>query len=54
MNENRNCPCKKLECERHGDCAACKEHHRSVKKKVIPECERLKLKEEKENSKRQK
>ncbi len=36
---NRNCPCKKLKCPRHGDCAACKQHH-ATHKKYPPYCER--------------
>ena len=25
--KNENCPCKRINCKRHGDCVACKEHH---------------------------
>lgn len=26
MSDN-NCPCKRVNCERHGNCAECKAHH---------------------------
>lgn len=32
------CPCKRVKCERHGDCAACTEHHST--KKHPPYCKR--------------
>ena len=38
-NESRACPCKKLKCVRHGDCAACRLHHLEHKK-TPPYCER--------------
>ena len=42
MQEARHdCPCKKLTCPRHGDCAACRLHHASHKK-YPPICEREK------------
>jgi hypothetical protein len=37
--EQRPCPCKRLKCERHGDCAACRQYHREHKK-YPPYCER--------------
>ena len=40
-----NCPCKRVQCERHGHCTECREHH-LLKKKYLPACERLKAKEE--------
>jgi hypothetical protein len=43
---NENCPCKRTECERHGNCTACREHHSSLKGKSLTYCERLKEKEE--------
>jgi hypothetical protein len=48
MNESneQNCPCKRIKCERHGNCAACKEHH-YTKKKYLPACERIKAKAQK-------
>ena len=36
--ENRECPCKKRKCPRHGDCAACREHHAQTGRCVA--CER--------------
>ena len=29
MEKERECPCIKTDCERHGDCVACSEHHAS-------------------------
>ncbi|MDD3336885.1 MAG: GNAT family N-acetyltransferase [Eubacteriales bacterium] len=34
-----DCPCTRSRCQRHGDCAACREHHKSKKNTVA--CERL-------------
>lgn len=39
-----NCPCKR-ECERHGDCNACKEHHHASKRYPLSTCERIKARE---------
>lgn len=39
----KDCPCKRIKCERHGQCEACREHH-MLKKKTLPYCERLKEK----------
>mgnify|MGYP005608278975 FL=1 len=50
--ENETCPCKRVKCERHGDCAACKEHH-SSQKKCPTACERAARKEERKNLKTQ-
>ncbi len=35
-----DCQCKRLKCDRHGNCAACKEYHTTVMK-YLPYCERL-------------
>ncbi|HEX2938738.1 MAG TPA: hypothetical protein VHO66_07460 [Ruminiclostridium sp.] len=35
------CPCRKKQCPRHGDCDACREHHKNSKYK--PACERKSL-----------
>jgi hypothetical protein len=35
----RDCPCKKLKCPRHGDCAACRLHH-ATGGKYPPFCDR--------------
>ena len=40
----RDCPCKKLKCPRHGDCAACRQHH-STQSKLPPYCERAEKKD---------
>lgn len=50
-HERMDCPCKRVKCERHGNCDACKEHH-SVKKKYPPACERIRLKEEKKRERK--
>lgn len=42
-----SCPCKRKNCERHGDCAACREHHKNVQRKYLPACDRLSEKREK-------
>lgn len=45
---NIDCPCKRTKCERHGNCAACREHHHDKNsKKPLTRCEKLKKKEEK-------
>lgn len=51
MKLNENCPCKRLKCERHGDCDACNEYHRTVNTKYKTACERLRSKEEKKEKK---
>lgn len=41
-NKTKACPCKRTACERHGDCAACKEHHHSsCGRYPLATCERL-------------
>ena len=40
----RDCPCKKLKCPRHGDCASCRQHH-STHRKYPPYCERTEKKD---------
>lgn len=50
FEKNEACPCKRIKCERHGNCKACREHHKN--KKMPNACDRIKLKEEKrKNSK---
>lgn len=39
MIARNDCPYKRVKCERHGDCEACREHH--VTKKNTVACERL-------------
>ena len=36
------CPCKRVKCERHGDCAACRAHHLASQRKPLTACEREK------------
>lgn len=38
--KNPDCPCTSLECERHGDCDACKAYHHGNDQQTS--CERLK------------
>lgn len=40
-----DCPCKRTKCERHGNCLACREHHKTEKKTPVS-CERIRLKAE--------
>lgn len=35
-----DCPCKKRNCPRHGDCEACREHHANSKRQRPVKCER--------------
>lgn len=49
MQNNKDCPCKRKNCERHGDCAACKEHHHVLQKRSLTTCERIKQKEAKKS-----
>ena len=35
------CPCKRYQCERHGNCIACKEFHKQSSKYKQTTCERL-------------
>ena len=37
-----NCPCRRVNCPRHGDCAACRAHHRDSQRKRP--CERAREK----------
>ena len=49
MNDNSlnpNCPCKRTNCVRHGNCAACKEHHHCWPKIPLTTCERIQKKKE--------
>ena len=29
------CPCAKADCERHGDCVACRTHHATMEKPIF-------------------
>lgn len=44
-----DCPCKRLDCERHGICAACQAHHHG--KDHLTCCEKLKKKEQRRTDK---
>ncbi|MDD4074816.1 MAG: GNAT family N-acetyltransferase [Eubacteriales bacterium] len=37
--KNPDCPCKRTRCSRHGDCAACRAHHKDEKQQAVF-CER--------------
>lgn len=45
QNKKINCPCKRIHCQRHGNCIACKEYHHTDSK-VLTTCERLNKKVE--------
>lgn len=40
----RACPCKRVKCERHGNCKECREYHLSPerKRRLLTACEREK------------
>lgn len=38
------CPCRRVNCPRYGDCAACREHHHSSERKPLTRCEKLERK----------
>lgn len=40
QNKKINCPCKRIHCQRHGNCIACKEYHHTDSK-ALTACERL-------------
>lgn len=43
LESNTNCPCKKKTCPRYGDCAACREYHRSHETKKMTSCEKQRM-----------
>lgn len=47
MLMNNNCPCKKKKCERHGNCAACRDHHAEKQRRYPVACEKGKNESEK-------
>lgn len=49
VKQKPSCPCKRIKCERFGDCAACKEHHHNSERNTLTACERLKKKKERKN-----
>lgn len=44
--ENTKCPCRKLNCPRHGNCGECREYHKGPGEKWEPACERKRKKDE--------
>ena len=47
-NQPEACPCKRTKCPRHGDCAACREHHHASERKPLTRCEKLARKEQRQ------
>lgn len=39
--QQETCPCRRVNCPRHGDCAACLEHHHASDRKPLTRCEKL-------------
>ena len=52
--KNNNCLCKRKNCERHGDCTACKEHHHTSSRYPLTTCERIKAKENRKKLQKEK
>lgn len=50
VGNNTNCPCKRIKCKRHGDCATCREHHHAPERQSPTNCERLRKKAERKSS----
>lgn len=46
---SEHCPCRRINCERHGNCAVCRSHH-ETSKKVSVACDRIKAGEERKKS----
>ena len=44
--EQESCPCRRVNCPRHGDCAACREYHHASGRKPLTRCEKLERKEQ--------
>lgn len=40
MPEQKECPCKKKSCARHGDCDACRAYHMQSRRKRPVACEK--------------
>lgn len=45
--EEKSCPCKRIKCERHGNCEECIEHHKEKETKYEPYCMRKSRKKSK-------
>lgn len=52
--ERNACPCARVNCPRHGDCDACREHHHTSKRKLLTYCEKLERKALRKNEKQAK
>ena len=37
----KDCPCKRINCQRHGKCEECREHHKFKEKRFPAACERF-------------
>ncbi|MEA5143217.1 MAG: GNAT family N-acetyltransferase [Oscillibacter sp.] len=35
VTQRTDCPCKRMRCQRHGDCVFCREHHKADKKNTV-------------------
>ncbi|WMC91071.1 helix-turn-helix domain-containing protein [Kineothrix sp. MB12-C1] len=51
--ENKDCPCKRTKCKRHGNCDACREHHQLSKHQSFPACERIEAKKERKEARKE-
>lgn len=49
--QRESCPCRRMNCPRHGDCAACREHHHVSGRKPLTRCEKLARKEQRKQGK---
>lgn len=41
------CPCRHVNCPRHGDCVSCRGHHRTPRRSGLTHCEKLERKRQK-------
>ncbi len=48
MKERKECPCKRVHCQRHGDCEACWDHHHAPGKKNADHLRKAESKRRKE------
>ena len=49
------CPCKKVKCDRYGNCDECKKYHYNKNsRKSLTRCEKLKKKEQKKANRKNK
>lgn len=52
VTRRTDCPCKRKRCARHGDCVACREHHRADKKNTVY-CQRPTREEQRQHRRRE-